>query len=162
MLTKVLGCGAMILSVLIGCGAQVSDPEDVASDEAAARRRTPAATSGEVALKYEGTCEFLRNCSGPSRGLPAGQVMWGCEGRGRCVDDELWVAGPTRQTCGQDVRLCRGERCVVARVKDVSVTRDWEASNGVLDALGIPYGLTGRCAGFGGARVTVDLVPAQD
>jgi hypothetical protein len=33
--------------------------------------------------------------------------------------------------------------------------RDWEASNGVMEALGLPFGLTGRCSGYGGGRVTV-------
>lgn len=108
-------------------------------------------------LQYEGTCEFLRTCSRFSRNLPEGQVTWGCEGRGACDDDALWVAGPTRSQCGKTVRICRGSRCTNALVKDVSVSRSWEASNGVLSALGLPFGLTGRCSGYGGGQVTVEV-----
>lgn len=93
---------------------------------------------------------------------------------GACVDSELWVAGPTRGYCGQTVTICRRipasdgnaaptgngasnyiDSCVDAVVKDISISRSWEASNGVLDALQLPYGLHGRCSGFGGGNVTV-------
>ena len=123
-----------------------------------------AITNKSVSLKYEGTCEFLRSCSTWSRGLPAGNVLWGCSAENRdhgdreygaCDDDELWVAGPTRAYCGKTARICKGEVCVNAKVKDVSVSRDWEASNGVMAALGLPYGLTGRCSGYGGGKVRI-------
>ncbi len=134
------------------CTAPPLGGEDVADSEGAA-------SSGRqrVNLQYEGTCEFLRTCSRFSRNLPEGQVTWGCEGRGACDDDALWVAGPTRSQCGKTVRICRGSRCTNALVKDVSVSRSWEASNGVLSALGLPFGLTGRCSGYGGGQVTVEV-----
>lgn len=135
------------LASLAGCAAEIPDEDEVGSAEGAA--------TSSVALKYEGTCDFLKNCSTYSRGLPAGQVTWGCTGVGMCSDSALWVAGPTRSYCGKTVKICKGNTCTNALVKDVSVSRDWEASNGVMDALGLPHGLTGRCSGFGGGRVTV-------
>jgi hypothetical protein len=135
------------LATLAGCAAEVPDDEEIGSAEGAA--------TTSVALKYEGTCDFLRTCSTYSRGLPAGQVTWGCTGVGSCSDSALWVAGPTRSYCGKTVKICKGGTCTNALVKDVSVSRDWEASNGVMAALGLPHGLTGRCSGFGGGRVTV-------
>lgn len=141
------------LLLVAACAADAQDPPFGESGEALSRAR---ATS--VSLKYEGTCEFLRTCSTYSRGLPQGEVLWGCEGRGACADDDLWVAGPRRATCGATVRLCRGERCVDALVRDVSVSGDWEASNGVLEGLGLEFGLGRRCAGWGGGRVTVQVM----
>jgi hypothetical protein len=109
-------------------------------------------------LKYEGTCDFLRSCSTWSRGLPEGQVLWGCEGQGACSDDGLWMAGPNRSYCGKKVQVCKNGSCTTATVRDISVSRDWEASNGVMEAVGLPYGLTGRCSGYGGGRVTVKVL----
>jgi hypothetical protein len=127
------------------------------AEEEAIGETEEALTSRSVDLKYEGTCQFLRNCSSWSRGLPAGTVRWGCEGVAECSDSGLWVAGPTRAYCGKTVRICRGNRCVNAKVRDISVSRDWEASNGVLDRLDLDYGLHGRCSGYGGGRVTVSV-----
>lgn len=134
------------LASLAGCAAEIPDEETGEAEGAA---------TASVNLKYEGTCEFLRSCSTYSRGLPAGQVTWGCTGVGSCSDSALWVAGPTRSYCGKTVKICKGGTCTNAVVKDVSVSRDWEASNGVMAALGLPHGLSGRCSGFGGGRVTV-------
>lgn len=47
---------------------------------------------------------------------------------------------------------------MTATVRDVSVSQDWEASNGGLDALGLPHCLTSRRGGFGGGRVTVTVL----
>jgi hypothetical protein len=55
------------------------------------------------------------------------------------------------------VRICRGSQCTNALVKDISVSRSWEASNGVLDAVGLPHGLSGRCGGYGGGSVTLTV-----
>lgn len=149
MLKATIGFIALATTLAVaGCASETLE-EEVDDVEGASTRG--------VSLKYEGTCEFLRNCSSYSRGLPRGQVTWGCTGVGACDDDALWVAGPTRSYCGKTVRICKGQRCTNALVKDVSVTRDWEASNGVLSALGLPYGLTGRCSGYGGGQVTVTV-----
>jgi hypothetical protein len=43
-------------------------------------------------------------------------------------------------------------------VKDISVSRSWEASNGVMDALDLPHGFTARCGGFGGGKVSVKVL----
>jgi hypothetical protein len=139
----------LMLLTFAGCASEVQEEDTGENDDALTTR------TRSVALQYEGTCDFLRECSSWSRSLPEGVVNWGCTGRGSCDDDGLWVAGPTRSYCGQTVRICRGQRCVNALVKDISVSRSWEASNGVLEALGLPYGLTGRCSGYGGGNVTV-------
>lgn len=149
-MTKIgLTLGFLGIATFAGCA--VEPEEDVGTGEGAAR--------STVSLKYEGTCEFLRGCSTYSRNLPVGQVSWGCTGRGACDDDALWVAGPTRSYCGRSVRICKGSRCTTALVKDVSVSHDWEASNGVMRELGLPFGLTSRCGGFGGGTVTVETDP---
>jgi hypothetical protein len=141
---------------------------DVVENEEAVGETEGAITSKSLWLKYEGTCEFLRSCSRWSRGLPEGNVLWGCSaentasddtGRdyGACSDDDLWVAGPTRAYCGKTAKICKGNVCVNAKVKDISVSKDWEASNGVMAALGLPFGLSAsnQCSGFGGGKVKV-------
>jgi hypothetical protein len=153
----------------VGCAA-TSTEEGAANDEIVGDSEDAVVSGGgprTVSLRYEGTCDFLRSCSSWSRGLPAGTARWGCPAENRdhdgngsrdygtCSDSELWVAGPTRAYCGKTARICRGEVCVNARVKDVSVSQHWEGSNGVFDALNLSYGLTGRCSGYGGGRVTV-------
>ncbi len=136
-----------------GCATNV-DPYDDEEIEASESELTGRRT---VSLKYEGTCDFLRSCSKYSKNLPPGKVTWGCTGVGVCSDTALWVAGPNRSYCGKTVKICKGSQCTNALVKDVSVTRDWEASNGVLDAIDLPHGLTGRCSGYGGGKVTVEV-----
>ena len=149
-----LGALAASLCVVVACAA----PADEAEGEDEVGEVEGAATARSVSLKYEGTCDFLRSCSSWSRGLPEGQVLWGCGGAGACDDDGLWVAGPTRSYCGKKVQICRNGKCTTATVKDISVSRDWEASNGVMEAVDLPYGLTGRCSGHGGGKVTVKVL----
>lgn len=142
--------------LISGCGmgeANNATDDDLAESEGA----VTSAAGRSVSLKYEGTCEFLRNCSSYSKNLPAGKVLWGCTGEGVCEDNALWVAGPNKSYCGKQVRICKGSRCTNALVKDISVSRDWEASNGVLEKLDLPYGLTQKCSGFGGGKVTVTV-----
>jgi hypothetical protein len=137
-----------------------SSGDDVVSDGTAG---ADALTSvgGKARLLYEGTCQFLHDCSSFSRRLPVGQVEWGCGGSKVCRDDDLWVAGPTRSQCDKHVKFCNGSKCVTATVRDVSVAHAWEASNGVLDALGLDHALTGKCSGSGGGTVSVTVgVPA--
>jgi hypothetical protein len=133
-----------------GCATQTGEEEADSSESDLTGARS-------VSLKYEGTCAFLKNCSSYSKNLPANSVSWGCTGVGLCSDSALWVAGPNRSYCGKTVKICKGSTCTNALVKDVSVSRDWEASNGVLDALDLPHGLTGKCSGFGGGKVTVEV-----
>lgn len=149
-----LGALAVSLSFLVvACAAPTDDEgeeDEIGETEGAATR--------SVSLKYEGTCDFLHSCSSWSRGLPEGQVLWGCGGAGTCDDDGLWVAGPNRSYCGKKVQICKGGKCTTAKVKDISVSHDWEGSNGVMDALDLPHGLTGRCSGYGGGRATVKVL----
>lgn len=145
--------GLVTMMTAAGCAADPAD-EEVGDDEGSAVSRS-------VDLKYEGTCDFLHSCSRWSRNLPDGHVLWGCTGEGSCDDDALWVAGPYRSSCGKTVRICKGTRCVNALVKDISVSHSWEASNGVLDALGISHRLFGQCSGSGGGRVTIDDNPGS-
>jgi hypothetical protein len=147
-----LGASGLLVFLVVACAAPSEDAEEEV-DEAEG-----AASARSVSLKYEGTCGFLRSCSTWSRNLPEGEVLWGCTGRGVCEDEGLWMAGPNRSYCGKKVQVCKNGNCTTATVKDISVSRDWEASNGVMDAVGLPYGLTGRCSGYGGGRVTVKVL----
>jgi hypothetical protein len=159
-------CALFAGFIVVACSASTDDADE-AEDESMKTEAAASSRSGDVKFKYEGTCEFLRVCSSWSRGLPEGRVLWGCsaenqdtngDGRkdsGPCSDDDLWVAGPYKSYCGKTARICKGTTCIDAKVKDISVSHDWEASNGVLSALGIPFGLTSRCGGYGGGRVTL-------
>lgn len=112
-----------------------------------------------IKIVYQGSCDFLHRCDSYSRPLPAGQVNWGCLGRGAvCVDSEHWASGPSRAYCGKTVKFCKGSTCTTAVIKDVSVSQDFEASQGVFDALGIGYGGGSTCSNTfinGDPRVTV-------
>jgi uncharacterized protein YraI len=116
-------------------------------------------TTRSIDLKYQGSCDFLHRCDSYSRGLPAGQVEWGCLGHAdRCIDSEHWASGPSRAYCGKTVRFCKGATCTTAVIKDVSVTQDFEASQGVLSSLGIGFGGGSTCSNTyvnGSGRVMV-------
>lgn len=149
------GIAALVVSgILIACSVE-SEPE-ADEDTASSSDAVTAPTSGAGHLLYEGTCEFLHDCSSFSKKLPAGEVAWGCSNVPKsCDNDELWVAGPTSAQCGKHVKFCNGKQCAVALVKDVSVSHSWEGSNGLLDAIGLPHTLTGKCSGAGGGSVTI-------
>jgi len=118
-------------------------------------------TSQRVSLKYEGDCDFLHSCSTFSQNMPEGQVSWGCTGQAVCSDSDPWIAAPTKSYCGKKTAtLCNGSgKCVVANIRDTSVSRDWEGGNAVMSALGLSHGVTNRtagsCSGYGGGNVTV-------
>lgn len=115
--------------------------------------------SKNVKIVYQGSCDFLHRCDSWSRRLPVGQVNWGCLGRGDvCVDSEHWLSGPSRAYCGKTVKICQGSTCTTGKIMDVSVSQDFEASQGVLDALGIGYGGGSTCSNTylnGNPNVTV-------
>lgn len=117
------------------------------------------ATTRNISLVYQGSCSFLHRCDSYSRNLPAGQVNWGCLGHGAvCVDSEHWASGPSRAYCGKTVKFCKGSTCTTAVIKDVSVSHDFEGSQGVFDALGIGYGGGTTCSNTyinGDAHVSV-------
>lgn len=155
-MTAPLGKALATLSATLVVVACSADPGDEASpaDETEEALTSPRS----VHLMYEGTCAFLHNCSSWSRRLPAGQVQWGCGGT-TCDDDAAWVAGPSRSYCNKQVKICRGSSCVTAKVKDISVAKGWEGSNGVLDALDMDHTVSvSACSGTGGGRVTVQVL----
>ncbi len=110
-------------------------------------------------LVYQGSCDFLHRCDSFSRRLPEGQVNWGCLGHGdACVDSEHWLSGPSHSYCGKTVKICKGSTCTTGKIMDVSVTQSFEASQGVLSALGIGFGGGSTCSNTyvdGDPRVTV-------
>lgn len=147
---------ATTLVLSVGCASQESGSTDLSSDSGHSEDDLKESSSGRVSLKYEGTCEFLRSCSKWSTNMPKDQVSWGCTGVGICDDAARWVAAPSRSYCGKTIKICsKSSQCTTALVKDVSVSKDWEASNGVLDALGLPHGFKGKCGGYGGGTVTL-------
>ena len=104
-------------------------------------------TTKNISIVYQGSCSFLHRCDSYSRNLPVGQVNWGCLGHGAaCVDSEHWASGPSRAYCGKTVQFCKGTTCTTAVIKDVSVSHDFEGSQGVFDALGIGYGGGSTCS----------------
>ena len=137
--------------VAVGCGSAPLDGSENAG----------AASEGaltEATLMFEGTCDFLHSCSSYSKHLPAGEVSWGCDGVEVCDDSAHWLAGPSHAYCGRTMQLCRNGVCTTARVKDVSDAHGWEGSTGVMKALGLPHGLSGKCSGFGGGQVTLTRI----
>lgn len=118
------------------------------------------AHSKSTRLVYQGTCDFLHRCDSYSRRLPAGQVNWGCLGRGDvCIDSDHWMSGPNRSYCGKTVKICKPDgTCTTGKIMDVSVSQDFEASPGVMSALGIGFGGGSTCSNTyidGDPRVTV-------
>lgn len=154
LITRTLAFAAAI-SFAIACTAQTGDPE---ADPAVGVGDEALTSPQSVRLMYEGTCAFLHNCSAWSRKLPAGHVQWGCGGTD-CSDEELWIAGPSHAYCNRKAKICVGATCTTATVRDISNAKGWEASNGVLDALGLSHTVNvAGCSGSGGGRVTVQLL----
>ena len=85
-------------------------------------------------------------------------MQWGCGGTD-CSDEELWIAGPSHAYCNRKAKICRAGKCTIATVRDISDAQGWEASNAVLDELGLPHTVDVRgCSGGGGGKVTVQLL----
>jgi hypothetical protein len=126
------------------------------------RSEDPGASGDEALsssnLMFEGTCQFLHDCSKWSRDLPDDQIEWGCDGADTCDDDEHWIAGPSKAYCGRTYKICHGDTCTTAKVRDISSAKGWEASSGTLDALGLKHGLTGKCSGYGGGKVSITRI----
>ena len=139
-----------LLIALSGC---VDDPEHeslYASDRADSTSLLASTT-----IQYEGSCEFLLNCSTYSDG----KVNWGCGGSG-CTADMPFIAAPASfaGVCGEEVTICLAgtDTCTVAEVKDMSCCNRWEASGTVLRNLGVSFGESvSACSGFGEAKVTI-------
>jgi hypothetical protein len=121
---------------------------------------------GAANVQFAGTCAFQRFCTEPSRGLPEGEVLWGCEGRGSCDDRELWIASPRNGglglsqsgLCGKMVQVCKGALCVRARVRDRGHSENrFELSSGAMDALKIKHAMTATCSGYGSESLVLTL-----
>ena len=142
--------------VLVACSAETGSTDE--ADPNATSDDALTSSPKSVSLLYEGTCEFLHNCSSWSRKLPDNDVQWGCGGT-TCSNDDNWMAGPSRAYCNKKVKVCRNGTCTTAVIKDISDVHGWEASNGVMDDLGLSHTVNvDRCAGSGGGRVTVQVL----
>jgi len=121
----------------------VFEPEDPKADGA----------GSSVRLAFEGTCAFLRNCSAYSHT----RVTFGCDASYTCGDNKLWVAAPrAAHACDETVKICRNGECIRALVVDTSCCGHWEASYGVLAALGLPASANANaCTGSGGGTVKI-------
>ncbi len=145
-------------SLAVACTASSGDGSDGSVDPASATGADALTSPRSVSLMYEGSCAFLHNCSAWSRKLPEGEVQWGCGGTD-CSDDELWIAGPSHSYCNRKAKICHGSRCTTATVRDISDAHGWEASNGVLDAIGMAHTVNvSACTGGGGGKVTLQLL----
>ncbi len=116
-----------------------------------------------VTMLWQGNWSFLVRCDSYSRAK--GRVVFFCdETPSRSfVDDGAWIAVPranfSRALCGQSARVCKGTKCVVARVVEKSeTTGKWEGSTAVLEALGADTGFSGCSSSYGTVTgVTVTL-----
>jgi hypothetical protein len=150
---------AGLTTMACAVGPDEDDPVDAEGEESTESTQQ-AAKTWSTTLYYEGSCEFLRTCSVYSRGLPQGQVSWGCTGKpAYCNDWESWVAGPSKSYCGKTVQFCNAAgKCMTAKVKDISEAGIWEGSKGLLNALdGKPVDGTCKKRGTGAADVKVTV-----
>ncbi len=114
-----------------------------------------------VTMLWQGNWAYLVKCDSYSRSK--GRVVFFCDEKPSrsFVDDGAWIAVPrasfSRAMCGQSARVCKGTKCVVARVVEKSETAGkWEGSTAVLDALGVNTGSSGCSNSYGTATgVTV-------
>lgn len=118
---------------------------------------------GGVTMLYQGDWDFLVKCDSYSR--KRGSVLFYCgtaESKS-FVDDGAWIAMPgssmTRKTCNEMARVCKGDRCITARIVEKSETSSrWEGSHAVMTALGVSAGWKSCNSSYGTATgVTVQL-----
>lgn len=156
----ILTIASAYASLIVACGALEQNSTDIIS--------SPLTSTANVF--YEGSCDFLLRCSGPSRAK--GRVVFGCESRipelktTTCLDTVPYITAPTKDYCGMPVRICTSPaNCITANVWDVSDATAWEANPAVMNALGQSYsdgdgvscGSTrGTLAGASVSRGTVD------
>ncbi|OJY15088.1 MAG: hypothetical protein BGO98_21780 [Myxococcales bacterium 68-20] len=116
-----------------------------------------------VTMLWQGNWSFLVRCDSYSRSK--GRVVFFCdESPSRSfVDDGAWIAVPrahfSRSMCGDSARVCKGNKCIVAKIVEKSeTTGKWEGSTAVLDALGADTGFSGCSSSHGTATgVTVTM-----
>lgn len=141
------------------------------ADDADDADDTAPATSGpfngrrfsNVTMLWQGNWSYLVRCDSYSRAK--GRVVFFCDDTPSrsFVDDGAWIAVPranfSRSMCGDSARVCKGDKCIVARIVEKSVTAGrWEGSTAVLKTLGADTGFTSCTRSFGTATgVTVTL-----
>ena len=116
-----------------------------------------------VTMLWQGNWSYLVRCDSYSRSK--GRVIFFCdESPSRSfVDNGAWIAVPranfSRSMCGDSARVCKGNKCIVAKVVEKSeTTGKWEGSTAVLEALGADTGFSGCSSSFGTATgVTVTM-----
>lgn len=146
----------LLAGVLVaGCGAELDQAPDEAIESVDDSTFSPTAVVSTT-LYYEGSCAFLRRCSGGAGSM--GKTY--CAGYYTCSDTTPWVARPTSVStskCGGTARICKGTRCVSAYIRDTSCCGKWEGNPAVMKALGIGHGdgSSSGCAGYGQASVSV-------
>lgn len=147
----------------VACGG-ATDQEEIDGEapvEGASEEALSARTIRNATVLYQGDWKFLTSCDKWSKG----RVRFACdESPSRTfVDEGAWVAMPSslysRRSCGQQIELCRGERCITAKVVERSVTSNkWEGSNAVMTALGIDHGAPSCTRSWGTATgVTINV-----
>lgn len=118
-------------------------------------------TFHNATVLYQGDWHFLTSCDKWSKG----RVRFACdESPSRdFVDEGLWVAAPStvysRGLCSKQVKLCKRDTCVTAKLVERSVTSGkWEGSSAVLEALGVDHGAPSCTRSWGTATgVTVTI-----
>jgi hypothetical protein len=116
-----------------------------------------------VTMLYEGDYDFLMKCDSYSRKNRTVQFYCGDAQSRSFVDNGAWIAMPgsmmTRKMCNQTAKVCKGDKCISARIVEKSETSSrWEGSTAVLEALGVAAGWKSCTSSFGTATgVTVQL-----
>jgi Bacterial SH3 domain len=152
-------------------GAYLAPTGSTTGDNASDDEDEAPATSGSfngrtysgVTMLWQGNWDFLVRCDSYSRSK--GRVVFFCdETPSRSfVDEGAWIAVPranfSSTLCGKNARVCKGSKCIVAKVVEKSeTTGKWEGSTAVLDALGADTGFSGCSSSFGTATgVTVTM-----
>jgi len=95
-------------------------------------------------LLWEGDWSFLTQCDSFSKANK--QVVFTCDEKPTrdFVDNGNWIAVPhvnfSRTLCKKNVKLCKGDTCVVATVMDRGVSSHFEGSTAVLKAFDVKPG----------------------
>jgi hypothetical protein len=116
-----------------------------------------------VTMLYQGDYAFLMKCDSYSRGHGNVQFYCGDAQSRSFVDNGAWIAMPgsmmTRKMCNQMAKVCKGDKCIAARIVEKSETSGrWEGSTAVLTALGVDAGWKSCSSSWGTATgVSVQL-----
>ncbi len=153
---------------LSGTGQQPSSPDDTDNGADAGTGSTDdgsfnGKTYSDATVLWQGNWDYLVACDSYSRAQ--GRVVFFCDSHPtrEFVDDEAWVAMPgplmSQGKCRQSARLCKGGKCVVAKIIEKSETSSkWEGSRAVLDALGESSGYSTCARSYGTVTgVTITL-----